>query len=48
MSDIKEFDESLNDPDFKYRYNLDDGVRKGRLVFLFSILTFLTLWGIKG
>jgi hypothetical protein len=38
------FDESLNDENFRYRYNLESGIFKGRLFLGFSLAVFTVLW----
>lgn len=41
-------DESLNDKDFRYKYDLKPNILKGRIFFLFSITILFLLWSTKG
>lgn len=42
------FDESLNDSNFKYRYDLNNGIKNGRLFLGFSLIVFAAIWLLKG
>ena len=48
MNNIKIYDESLNDPNFKYSYDLKKVIKSGRIVLGISIIIFLSIWIIKG